>query len=350
MTFHIVYGENDYFIIFHQRCHIKLASAERLTGQALYFSNWKAPQEDPNKIKKNSWHLAIHNTNLLLDELWGNATRNYHSHTIVFYNKQLLKRIEKVFPKQFETTSSQPFRKGTDLNNPFMYHQFAKRYYNHFRPDRKDYYSVLTDDIEKTQKTMHKILSQRPHTVCLNDGMGTPPERNELINDLFSVLNSNYTDKQIVDDCFFVLNQIDSQIENETNTIWNDLSLTTKIDIHSKSLDLLVLNSNDLNTLLFEFIKDLYRNHKNEIGKYNIIDEQQNILKPIWKRFRKNKDLDFRLSCLKLIVLILKEETSKQRKEEFLPIAAYVQPVCQELLPTFEIYKLSIIKKILKSS
>ncbi|EFA84664.1 hypothetical protein PPL_01654 [Heterostelium album PN500] len=121
----------------------------------------------------------------------------------------------------------------------------------------------------------------------------------------------------IVDDCFFVLNQIDSQIENETNTIWNDLSLTTKIDIHSKFLDLLALNYKDINTLLFQFIKDLYRNHKNEI------DEQQNILKPIWKRFRKNKDLDIRLSCLKLIVLILKEEPSK-RKDKFLPIAACI--------------------------
>ncbi|EFA79225.1 hypothetical protein PPL_07643 [Heterostelium album PN500] len=137
-------------------------------------------------------------------------------------------------------------------------------------------------------------------------------DRNELINDLFDVLNTNFTKKQIVKDCFFVLYEIDSHHIDITNTIWNDLTLTTKIELQSKSLDLLELQRNyNINTIIIEFIKSLYHNHRNEI------DEYQSILQSISKRYIKNNNIEFRYSCLELINFILKSNASSEQINEF---------------------------------
>ncbi|EFA74790.1 hypothetical protein PPL_11823 [Heterostelium album PN500] len=130
-------------------------------------------------------------------------------------------------------------------------------------------------------------------------------DRNELINDLFSVLNSNFTQKNIVEDCFFILNEMIS------NTIWNDLTLTTKIELQSKSLDLLELECNHLNTITIEFINYLYHNHNHEINEY------QSILQSISKRYIKHNNTEFRFTCLELICLILKSKVSTEEINEF---------------------------------
>ncbi|EFA80670.1 glycophosphotransferase [Heterostelium album PN500] len=145
-------------------------------GQALYFTSWKAPQEDTSMIKTSSWHF-----------IWGNATRPYHSHTIMFYNKQLLKLIERTFPKQIEATSNEPFRTGDNVNMGFIYSQFAQRYYNTVQPKRYDYYYALVDDADKVRKAMERILKDRPNTVCLNDEFGAIPNPAAL-----SILKQTY--------------------------------------------------------------------------------------------------------------------------------------------------------------
>ncbi|EFA79227.1 hypothetical protein PPL_07645 [Heterostelium album PN500] len=165
-----------------------------------------------------------------------------------------------------------------------------------------------------------KTIRERDIRKVLNDYK----DRNELINDLFDVLNSNFTKKQVVEDCFFVLNQIDSQ------EIWNDLTLTTKIELQSKSLDLLELECNyNINTIIIEFIKNLYHNHCNEIGPHfeflihyfiNVLDITNEELQQL-----SEAELNQHVEIIKLTLTFIKILSNKE------PIHAYTGQIVTQL-------------------
>ncbi|GAM21547.1 hypothetical protein SAMD00019534_047220, partial [Acytostelium subglobosum LB1] len=144
------------------------------TGQAIYFNLWKSPQE-PEILAKSSWHKAIDYTNKLMNSIWGDAERHYNSHTIIMYNKKVLKLMQKTFPKEFALTSANPYRTATEVNLGFMYSHFVKRFYKTFEPTTNILqYHALQDDVEKMDKAFKSIISKRAKTVCLNDELGEP--------------------------------------------------------------------------------------------------------------------------------------------------------------------------------
>jgi len=149
-------------------------------GQILYKSTWTAPP--PATRMNNIWHKSIHNTNLLLDDLWGHApARNYASHGPYFFSLRVLRHMYDTFPQEFNATTARPFRHEKDVSIPFLYHNFASHYYQTVVAERTiNSYLKLVDDPKKMRSDFEKIAAKHPKTVCLNDALGLTPSDDVL--------------------------------------------------------------------------------------------------------------------------------------------------------------------------
>lgn len=104
-------------------------------GQILFKSTWTAPP--PASRMGNIWHRSIHNSNQLLDKLWGHAPeRNYASHGPYFFSLKVLRHIFNLLPHEFNVTTAHPFRHEGDVSIPFLYNQFANHYYKSVVADK----------------------------------------------------------------------------------------------------------------------------------------------------------------------------------------------------------------------
>lgn len=163
-------------------------------GQILFKSAWTAPP--PSSRLGNIWHRSIHHTNLLLDEMWGHAPlRHYASHGPYFFSLKVLRHMYDALPREFNVTTAHPFRAEDDVSIPFLYNQFASHYYKSEVADKTiNTYLKIIDDPKRMRTDFERVLSKRPKTVCMNDGLGNDPSK-EVLYEMHSFFHKLFPTK-----------------------------------------------------------------------------------------------------------------------------------------------------------
>lgn len=144
--------------------------------QLLYWSSWTiAP---PEEKLRNIWKMAVRHSNSLLDRVYGKPKepRHFFIHGVYFWKKTYLRELAKLFEKDYEISFSHRTRKPTDVTLPFLYGNYVKHAHPHRVEKSKLKYSKLVNDFDQVTKSLNRLKKQRPHWVCLNDGLGQKPD------------------------------------------------------------------------------------------------------------------------------------------------------------------------------
>ncbi|KYR03002.1 hypothetical protein DLAC_11442 [Tieghemostelium lacteum] len=160
-------------------------------GIAVYPEKWKAPVLKPEGV----WHKSIAFSNSILNRQWEeDKERYYPTHGLQVWNKNILKRMYREIRNEIEFTSQNRFRTNNDTQIPFLFQQYALKYYRHFLPPPINFYGSINDDIKKTREIYFNITRYHPKTVCLNDRLSdvTP---DQIYQDLYKFFNTMFPDK-----------------------------------------------------------------------------------------------------------------------------------------------------------
>ncbi|KAL7716506.1 Glycosyltransferase [Entamoeba marina] len=164
----------------------------------IYHNSWRAPEVE--RMKKNKWHVSMANTNTLINRYHhnGNDTvRHYYpSHHCYFFNKNILKEMEEIWPFEYNQTSRQKSRTPTDIVISFLYasHVVESNYGQYSKEQANYYYGLIDNNKENIHKIIKGIRGKKPQCICLNDGLDSkkPEEVDYSIDTLTSFMDEYY--------------------------------------------------------------------------------------------------------------------------------------------------------------
>ncbi|KAN0003196.1 hypothetical protein ACTFIZ_009352 [Dictyostelium cf. discoideum] len=155
----------------------------------------------PNISKKDVWTQTLVNTNRVLDRVWnstGSSPRFNAQHGIQVFNKEIWSIISFDLKNELSITSNNKFRNSNDIQIPFVYNQFVKRYSRKFKNMKlNNQYFALTN--ENYKEALNIVIKNQEHykTICLNDlfQFETFPNsqndlNNHIINDISNFFES----------------------------------------------------------------------------------------------------------------------------------------------------------------
>ncbi|KAM9945307.1 hypothetical protein ACTFIT_003563 [Dictyostelium discoideum] len=154
----------------------------------------------PNISRKDVWTQTLVNTNRVLDRV-GNSTKSRFNaqHGIQVFNKEIWSILSFDLKNELSITSSNKFRNSNDIQIPFVYNQFVKKYSRKFKNMKlNNQYFALTN--ENYKEALNIVIENQEHykTICLNDlfKFETFPNsqshylNNQIINDISNFFES----------------------------------------------------------------------------------------------------------------------------------------------------------------
>ncbi|KAN0037619.1 hypothetical protein ACTFIV_002972 [Dictyostelium citrinum] len=125
----------------------------------------------PNITKKDLWTQTLVNTNKVLDRVWKKSSQRINAqHGIQVFNKEIWSIMSFDLKKELSITSSHRFRKPNDIQIPYAYNQFVKRYSRKYKKMKQNnQYFALTN--ESYKDSLNAVIRNEQHykTICLND-------------------------------------------------------------------------------------------------------------------------------------------------------------------------------------
>ncbi|KYQ96738.1 hypothetical protein DLAC_04036 [Tieghemostelium lacteum] len=158
---------------------------------AIFPEPWTAPMIGGTTI----WHKSITYSNEILDRVWNERmSRNLPSHGGQFYHKKVFQKMYKQIGKELDATGSHPFRTGLDTQIPFLFQQYALRYFRVFVPEKISRFASVNDNYIELEEVYRGLLQEKPKQICLNDDMSLNPPKQSLI-DLSNFYNTYFPNK-----------------------------------------------------------------------------------------------------------------------------------------------------------
>ncbi|KAL7718848.1 Glycosyltransferase [Entamoeba marina] len=165
----------------------------------IYRNGWEAPLVD--KMKTNIWHQSVAYSNTLINSIYHkNKDKNsvkhfYPSHHCYFFNKNILREMESLWPKDFSETSAHKSRKPTDVVLSFLYGAHAvESKQGEYAVEKSYYYGLVNNEKKKIDGIVKGIDRKKPQCICLNDGLDSnhPEEVDYVVNTLTSFMDKYY--------------------------------------------------------------------------------------------------------------------------------------------------------------
>jgi len=148
------------------------------TGQQIYLERWPLPR---SATASTTTDRAIGHTQGLLDLRFGQRSRLGLAHVPVFYRTPIVRELQRLWPAEFERTSSHRFRVADDVALHVLYNHFimeskADRYFPVHLIQQKwqqTYAFIsLSPNVIRVRGQLASVSTHRPKFFCLNDDLG----------------------------------------------------------------------------------------------------------------------------------------------------------------------------------
>eukprot|EP01105_Mastigella_eilhardi_P013694 TRINITY_DN3115_c1_g1_i2.p1 TRINITY_DN3115_c1_g1~~TRINITY_DN3115_c1_g1_i2.p1 ORF type:complete len:205 (-),score=61.97 TRINITY_DN3115_c1_g1_i2:79-693(-) len=140
----------------------------------LYMDGFIAPETE--KSKTNLWHRSVGFSNSLIQSYYyPNVTKyvrhNYAGHHCYFIKKNIADVIYRRWQKQFDATSKNKFRTGSDTAFPFLHANVGLEEFGAAKERSSNYGGSWTNNHTLNEALWQKVTKHKPFCICLQDGL-----------------------------------------------------------------------------------------------------------------------------------------------------------------------------------